>query len=495
MNEAHLQNLEEKGISRRTVLKAGAAGLGALAVGALPVRAAAAGQPRIAVVGAGIAGLNAAWYLNRAGLRATVYEGSNRVGGRIWTRRGIMGPQLTTELGAEMIDSGHEEMLRLARRFGLGLLDAEAPSERRLTKSFYFRGRRWTEHEVVKAFRPIAATLANDQNSVEFDSHTKYNQRAFDIDHTPLSRYLVNIGAAGFIRELLNVAYLTEYGAETSVQSALNLVFLIGTETKNGFNEFGDSDQRYTVVGGADQITSAIARHLRDPVRLGHKLVAIGPDGAGYKLTFRQPSGAYKDVRTDYLLLTLPFSTLREVDISVSLPTVLRNYIDQCVYGTNSKLVLGFDRRYWRDRGDNGLFFTDLPIQSGWDSSRLQPGRQASLTIYTGGQRGIEMARGSAQHQRDLAMRSVNQVFPGANRYRNGKVARFAWPEYKWSKGSYSCFTTGQYTAFSGAAVPTGRMFFAGEHTSFDYQGYMEGGAVTGKEAAKAIGSAVRRSS
>ena len=250
-----------------------------------------------------------------------------------------MGPQLTTELGAEMIDSGHEEMLRLARRFGLGLLDAEAPSERRLTKSFYFRGRRWTEHEVVKAFRPIAATLANDQNSVEFDSHTKYNQRAFDIDHTPLSRYLVNIGATGFIRELLNVAYLTEYGAETSVQSALNLVFLIGTETKNGFNEFGDSDQRYTVVGGADQITSAIARHLRIRSDSG---TSWWRSARRCRLQVDVPAAEWCVQRCPDRLSAsdAPFSTLREVDISVSLPTVLRNFIDQCVYGTNNKLVL-----------------------------------------------------------------------------------------------------------------------------------------------------------
>lgn len=491
MNEAHRQNQEEKGISRRTVLKGGATGLGALALSALPTKSFAASQPKITIVGAGIAGLNAAWYLQRSGLRSTVYEGSNRIGGRMWTARGVMGSQLVTEIGGEFIDSGHKEMRRLAQRFGLNLLDVEAPSEQGLDKAFYFNGHHKTEQQVINAFRPVADIIAQDQDDVIFDDYTSYNQRAFELDNTPLSDYLVQVGASGFLRELLDVAYLTEYGGETNVQSALNLIFLIGTKTNKGFQEFGVSDQRYKVEGGNDLITTAIANDLCDPVELGHKLVAVRPNGAGYKLTFRKANGSYKDVTTDYLLLTLPFSTLRDVDIQVALPNVLRNYIDQCGYGTNSKLVLGFDRRYWRDNDYNGLFFTDLDLQSGWDSSQLQPGQKGSLTIFTGGQKGLDVAQGSAQYQKNLAMPQVNQLFPGANTFDNDKVLRFTWPTYEWSKGSYTCFTVGQYTAFSGAAEPVGNMYFAGEHTSFDFQGYMEGGAVSGKEAAKAIALAV----
>lgn len=489
LNEAHRQNQEEQGISRRQLLRGGAAGLGAVALAGLPSKVMArASQPKITIVGGGIAGLNAAWYLQRDGLASTVYEGSNRIGGRIWTAHGVMGSNLTTEIGGEFIDSGHKEMLRLANRFDLDIIDVEAPSEQGLEKDFYFNGQHKTEQQVINAFKPIAQAIADDQDNVEFDDFTSYNQLAFDIDNTPLSQYLVNVGASGFIRELLDVAYLTEYGCETNVQSALNLVFLIGTKTNKGFKEFGVSDQRYKVAGGNDQITSAIACDLNNDVQLGHKLVAVRPHGQGYKCTFAKSGGGYKDVVSDFLLLTLPFATLRDVDIQVPLPNVLRDYIDECGYGTNSKLVLGFDRRYWRDSDNNGLYFTDLALQSGWDSSQLQPGQKGSLTIFTGGQNGLNVAQGSAQHQKNLAMPLVNQVFPGAFNHDNDRVLRFVWPNYEWSKGSYTCFSTGQYTSFSGAALPVGNMFFAGEHTSFDFQGYMEGGAVSGKQAAKAIG-------
>ena len=146
----------------------------------------------------------------------------------------------------------------------------------------------------------------------------------------------------------------------------------------------------------------------------------------------------------------------------------------------------GFDRRYWRDRGDNGLFFTDLPIQSSWDGSRLQPGRQANLTGYQAGNAASRMARGSAQHQRDLAIFGQSGV-SGCEQVPERK----RWPDSRGlnTNGARAAIRASPRgsTAFSGAAVPTGRMFFAGEHTSFDYQ-YMEGGAVAGKEAAKGSG-------
>lgn len=487
LNEADRRNRAETGISRRQFLKRGAAGIGVAAtLAALPATALAKNQPKITIVGAGIAGLNAAWYLQRDGFASTIYEGSDRVGGRIWSAHNEMGHGLTTEVGAEFIDSGHKEMLRLVKRFDLDLLDVEAPSESGLTKTFYFDGQVKTEEQVVEAFRPVARVIAQDQKDVILDDYLHFNQRALELDNTPLSDYLVQVGATGFLRELLNVAYLTEYGGETNVQSALNLVFLIGTKTNHGFQEFGASDQRYKVAGGNDQITARIAADLDRPVKLGHRLVAVDPDDDGFVCTFETGNGT-KEVETDILLLTVPFSVLRDVDVTVPLPSVVRRYIDECGYGTNSKLVLGFDRRYWRDAGANGLFFTDLALQSGWDSSQLQSGQKGSLTIFTGGAQGIAVGNGSLSDQRDAAMPLINQIFPGANANKNNKAFRFVWPNYQWSKGSYTSFKPGQYTAFTGSAAPVGNLFFAGEHVSFDFQGYMEGGAVTGKEAARQI--------
>lgn len=493
LQKAHERNQLERGVSRRTFIK-GAAATGATiaGIGGLVPQATASTAPRIVIVGAGIAGLAAADRLRKAGYGATIYEGSNRVGGRMWSGRGIMGSNLITEIGGEFIDSGHRQMRKYARRFNLDLIDVEAPSERNLNKVFYFGGQNRTEDEIIAAFQPIADVIAQDQDAVILNDYTDYNQRAFEVDNTPLDSYLDQVGATGWLKDLLNVAYLTEYGGETSQQSALNLVYLIGTDTSQGFSEFGVSDQRYKVKGGNDLITTALADELGDSIELGHKLVAVRRRGSGFRATFLVGGCYYHDVDTDYLLITIPFSTLRDVDIQFSLPNVLRRYIDECGYGTNAKLVLGFESRFWRAQGFNGLNFTDLPTQSGWDSSQLQPGTAGTMTVFTGGEEGLNIADGSLNYQRNRALGYLDQMFPGAQAHSNGRAFRFNWPTYAWSKGSYTCFSPGQYTSFVGAAEPVGNMFFAGEHLSFDYQGYMEGGAVTGLEAAQAMLQAIR---
>jgi protoporphyrinogen oxidase len=111
---------------------------------------------KVAVVGAGIAGLNATYLLAQAGVGAVLYEASDHIGGRIQTNYGDVAPGVAAELGGEFIDSGHEDMLALASRFGFGLIDAASTSEEALDVAYYARGRLRSEPQVIDAFRPLA---------------------------------------------------------------------------------------------------------------------------------------------------------------------------------------------------------------------------------------------------------------------------------------------------------------------------------------------------
>lgn len=188
------------------------------------------------------------------------------------------------------------------------------------------------------------------------------------------------------------------------------------------------------------------------------------------------------------MLLTLPFTLLREVDIRAALPPTKRRAINELGYGTNVKLILGFQSRFWRVQGYNGDFFTDEPSQSGWDSSRLQAGATGSLTLFLDGTPGIQVGQGTPYSQAAAFLPGVERLFPGAAAQYTGNAVRFYWPGYPFVKGSYSCWKVGQYTSIAGAEFePAGRLFFAGEHTSINYQGYMNGGAETGRRAARLI--------
>lgn len=447
---------------------------------------------RVAIVGAGIAGLNGALVLQDAGISSTVYEASDRIGGRIYTVTDAVADGVTTEVGGEFIDSDHEEMLALADRFGLDLLDTQAESEADLVETYYFGGRVRTEDEVIAAFAPLAEKIAADQDAVEYDSYQSYNHLALELDRMPLNAYLHRIGAKGWIYDLLDVAYETEFGLSTSQQSALNLVFLIGTDLSDGFKEFGESDQRYKIAGGNAQVVQKIAAALTNPVQTNMALVGLYRQGNGYRLSFRR-NGRSSTVVADVVVLAIPLTVLRDIELDVPIPMVQRRAIRDIGYGTNAKLVVGYDGRPWRDDGGNGLFFTDRLIQSGWDSSQVQDTEEGAITVFFGGARGLALASGTTAQQRDRALADLEAVFPGSRAHANGRAVRYLWPTNPWVRGSYSCFKPGQYTAYGSVFdAPAGNVYFAGEHCSVDFQGYMEGGAVTGRAAAEAIaGTAV----
>lgn len=477
--------------SRREVLLA--AGVGTAALAASKLQAFAGPVPRIVIVGAGLAGLNAAYQLKKKGVRTEIYEGSGRSGGRVMTARNAMGTGLTTELGGEYIDSGHKDMRDLCREFGLALRDFAKPSEQGFETTYLFGGQSLTEAQIIQAFKPVAKRMEQDIKAFEFDSYASYNQRAFELDNTSIADYLTQVGATGWLYDLLDVAYNIEYGLESSQQSSLNLLYLIGTKTNQGLELFGDSDERFTLVDGNDALTCAMANALSDRITLGHKLVSIAPRGQGYRLTFHKTGGGTRTVDCDIALITIPFTLLRDVDIQVPLPPVKRQAIDSLGYGTNAKLVLGFNQRFWRQANRSGEYFTDNGLQSGWDSSRLQPGSEGTLTYYSGGANGVAVGVGTPEMQRNAALPRFEQLFPGATSRHNGRVLRFHWPSFAWSKGSYACYKVGQYTQFSGAEFePVGNLLFAGEHCSSDFQGYMNGAAETGRIAASEIWRRIR---
>ena len=451
--------------------------------------------PSIAIVGGGMAGLHAAYILKNSGYNATVYEASNRTGGRMFSATNIMGQGLTTELGGEFIDSGHLDMLNLAKTFGLELLDTLSASEKTLNQqAFFFNGIHYTEAQVIEAFTPFVRKIKADVRSLS---------SVIDVDHfTPndvffdrlsIADYFNRIGLSGWLRQMLDVAYVTEFGRNIAEQTALNFLFMIDTNLNdNRLDVFGISDERYKIVGGNQQLCDKLAEKLDGQIKTGYKLMAVAESANGsYNLTFDKGHST-TTIPADIVLLTLPFTMLREVEITPALPAWKQNAITAIGYGNNSKLMLGFNSRYWRELGYAGYYFSGNILQSGWDNSQLQSPIAGGLTVYSGGQNAIDVGVGSAAFQANIYLPLLNAMYPGANSDFSGKVERFVWPTHPYTKASYTCFLPGQYTTIAGNEIkPIGNIFFAGEHCSYDYQGYMNGAAETGRLAAKSILKAI----
>ena len=488
-------NTLESGISRRSFLKASAATV--IAASLPPILAGCKKdqvQPTIAIVGGGISGLNAAYQLKRLGIESKVYEASPRTGGRMMSVTGALGPGLVTELGGEFIDSTHTDIINLAGEFGLELMDRQKSNKSGLIPQvYYFDGRKIDEKEVIAEFSKVSGKIQADTDSLPDHFNFENPNGAEVLDRTSLADYIASLAVGGWLKDLLTVAFVTEYGLETREQSALNMLYLISTDTSEGtFDVFGDRDERFKIKGGNQRITDELTKRLEGVIETSHVLKVIDQKDNKYTLTF-QTGGAEKSVTADILLLTIPFTMLREVDIRLTLPDWKRRAINELGYGTNAKVMAGVTKRVWQEQGYVCDVFSDESYQLAWDCSEMQPFDNGGVAFYLGGEEGMRSGEGPAK---DVALKyldALNKIYPGVRDTFNGNAHRMHWPTHRFTKGSYACYKPGQWTTISGAEVrPVGNLFFAGEHCSADFQGFMNGGAETGRKAAEAIAGIVK---
>jgi monoamine oxidase len=163
--------------------------------------------------------------------------------------------------------------------------------------------------------------------------------------------------------------------------------------------------------------------------------------------------------------------------------------INELPMGANTKLTLQFNRRVWHDLSCTGDAYGDTGFQDTWDSTLGQAGTTGVLTNFTGGTvaLGFGGSKTPAQYANQF-LKQLEPVLPGVTRAWSGAVALDNWPGNPWTKGAYSYFGVGQYTTIAGIpGEAVGACHFAGEHTSVDYQGYLNGAVETGQRAADEI--------
>ncbi|GAA5004103.1 FAD-dependent oxidoreductase [Pseudoluteimonas lycopersici] len=475
-------------ITRRRLLQGGSAALVLAGCKTMPNPMQPKGE-EVAIVGAGIAGLTAAWRLRQQGVRVRVYEAQNRIGGRMFSLANHFPDGQVVELGGELIDTSHVRLRALAGELGLPLDDLlEGDTD---CDTWYFDGRAIGEEEIVRAFVPVAAAIERDLAAAGDGDYDYRDQNpAFrELDSISITQWFDRNGVSGWLRKLLDVAYTTEMGLECGEQSALNFLTFIGTDA-DAFKVFGESDERSHVRGGNDLVPKTLAARMDDAIETGHALEAVRSDGDGFALALRS-GAATREVRARQVVLALPFTLLRKVRIAVDMPEAKRRSIAELGYGTNAKLMIGFDHRPWRDHGANGASMSDLAFQTTWETSRKQPGSAGILTNFTGGRHGVELGTGSAADQAARAVADLERVFPGVAAARSGaREVRMHWPTHPWTQGSYACFQPGQWSALRGAiGESVGGLHFAGEHCALETQGFMEGGCESGEIAAAAVGA------
>lgn len=460
----------------------------------------------IAILGGGMSGLNCANHLLGSGLDFKIFEADRRVGGRILTHyNDSIGLGIFPEFGGDFIDSDHQDMLDLAKEFNLELLDMIAEQEANdwVKDIYYFDNRKISEEEIIQEFMKIAPKIAEDVDSLGENYDTPH---AEILDNTPLSEYIQSLNCANWLKDLFVAAWVAEYGLDCEELSTINMLDMIDTSTEEGFKVFGSSDERYRIKGGNSEIIKGLAAKVgKDKIHNGYEVKSIVEQEDGsYLISFNNDEA----IKSKAIVCTLPFTILRNLKLDLkSISAEKRKCIDELGYGKNTKLVLGYDSQPWRNKENNamGYLFTNN-MTNGWDGSvnKTENNTNGAYVAYFGGEYSQKLCNDSTQSPLAPAthvwrtelpkekvlgyVEELDKIFINSKAHFTGHHVFVNWIDYPYVKASYSCYKVGQWSSIAGLEMePVGNFFFAGEHCSELFQGFMNGAAETGRRVAEML--------
>lgn len=494
--EQVLTERRERGKIGRRAFLGGTAGLAVAST--LPAVGLAA-TATIAVVGAGLAGLTAAYRLRKAGYKADLFEGSSRIGGRCYTARGVFGDGQVAEHGGEFIDSGHMEIRALAKELGLALDDVTEAVPKNTQSLFSFNGKPYNLADATRDWQPLFPILQKQAKSVGDFSYKGATPEARRLDSMTVSDWIATYvpgGAGGQLGQLIDTAFCEENGADADRQSALALISALSANRRDRFDLYNaESDQRFHVRGGNDQIAYRLAAGLGADVLAAMPLVAISRlDDGRYRLSFRRDGGIVDRIY-DRVILAIPFSVMRtSVDFRRAGFRPLKNEaIETMPMGANTKFQMQFTRRAWNDVGCDGeMRMASRVFQTTWDVSRAQAGQSGILNFFSGGTRALDAGKIDAVSLATIVMKDAAAITPNLSALWTGLMIKDAWSGNPWSLGSYSYFSPGYQTRVVGIeAEPEGNCFFAGEHTA-PLNAFLNSAVESGMRASAEVAASLR---
>jgi monoamine oxidase len=418
---------------------------------------------RVIVAGAGLAGLSIANGLVESGRAVTLLEARDRLGGRAWTVSDPFMDGAYGELGAEFIDEDHKRMRGLVARFGL---EAVRVLRRGFTQRYrgdsgefeVSRTRGWTE--LTNALAPLVRDYKTAHGASDAD-------RIRELSTFSVREWLQRRDAPPHVHAMAD-AMRGFFLADPEDLSALPLA----AEMAQG----GSPAQTpiYRVVGGTGQLVDALARATDAQLLLNHRLEAVRHGTDRVVCDVLDENGRRQEIEGDALVFTIPASTLSDVAITPALPEEQWRAITALRYGCATKAAVQTSGALF-GQSPARAFATDTHAGAFWDASEGQPTGGPVISFLAGGSASEALAR-RLRGGADLLLSDLCWLRRGDSIPRARAMASWQWERDPLARGGYAYLDPG----FDPAWLPllgrrAGRLFFAGEHTSENYQGYMEG--------------------
>lgn len=450
----------------------------------------AANPQKVIVVGAGIAGLIAAFELMKSGHDVTVLEARMRPGGRIHTIRDEFSDGLYAEAGAYDFSDAYAVLQNYISLFGLQV-DVAGAGEKSVSANdvFYLQERRYVVERGADPEWPYSLTpeerklgvtglwekyLAVPMGQIKDPFSPDWpDANARNIDRFTINEFLRKQGSSEAVVSLLRMSFL---GEDFEYVSALQDVI---------WQQFVDRGKNWGKLhGGNDQLPKAFATRLGYRIHYGAAVKRVTQNDKRVRVSVSR-AGNLEEVEADRAVVAIPFSVLRNVELDGSFSPQKRLVISKLRYTPITRLYLQSRTRFWREQKLSGYAITDLPVRNIADMTDNQAGTRAILATETSGANARQIAALTRDERIHWGLGEVSKVFPEIAANFEGGTS-IVWEEEPWSLGASAYYAPGEMAAFfPHVATIEGRVHFAGEHTSTLL--FMEGAAQSGIRVAHEI--------